>query len=879
MSHTLSHRRLPQLLAAVAVAALTACSGDGEPQQGTQGLTGPALASRQMTLEPLAVPLVTEGEAYAGTLRTPDGSAARRWQVLGGRLPGGLDLDESTGAVTGTTTEIGRHDLEIGITGVDGQVTRWPLRIDVIEADDPGASARSLSRRPQGGAGTPASGSLDDLLSLIESTGEGEWVQASLNTFESVWTPAALRPRDSNNGTPAPSKIIGAWSGFAWDGNRGDLVLYGGGHANYPGNDIYRWRGSTRQWERASLPSEVTKDARNNFVAVDGAANAPSSSHTYDNNIFLPIADRLLVLGGAAYNNGGAFMADAGDGSSRKTGPYLWDPNRADANKVGGTTGSHVTRVAPYAEITGGQMWQNREMWLNLASSGALPNRHVDGCTAYAEESGKDVVYFAAMSAGGTAKNLYRYVINDVARPDLDSLSRVGGFWDAPQGQTACGYDAARKHFVRLGSSARPFMLWDLSTPGNTNYEKTVGYTEAGAELAGRLSSGSIDIKKCGFDYAPGLDRHALWCGGGEVWMLAPASGNGATGWTLAKQAAPVGAAPVAGAGVGILGKWKFIPELGVFLALQDNTAGNIWIYKPVGWTNPGGSSNIRPEVSLTAPVSGQSFVAGDPIVLQAAASDADGSVARVDFYAGTTLIGSATAAPWQAIWTTAPIGSHTLTALAVDDLGAQRVSAAVSITVAAGNSGTILLQAGLDGYAGSKDAYLSSFAKTTNYGGSSVLYEQGTSYTNLLRFAVFQREGGPVPDGAVITEASLSVYKVTSYSVTLALHRLLQDWDERQATWNLARTGVAWATAGAGAAGTDYAAAIDAQSVAAAGAGWATFDVTAALADMQAGASNHGWRLRRTAGDNANLKRFHSGDQDTDANLRPRLQVSYYIP
>ena len=40
--------------------------------------------------------------------------------------------------------------------------------------------------------------------------------------------------------------------------------------------------------------------------------------------------------------------------------------------------------------------------------------------------------------------------------------------------------------------------------------------------------------------------------------------------------------------GGGVLGKWKYIPELDAFVGLQDTAAGNVWIYKPIGWTRPG---------------------------------------------------------------------------------------------------------------------------------------------------------------------------------------------------------------------------------------------------------------------------------------------------
>ena len=35
--------------------------------------------------------------------------------------------------------------------------------------------------------------------------------------------------------------------------------------------------------------------------------------------------------------------------------------------------------------------------------------------------------------------------------------------------------------------------------------------------------------------------------------------------------------------GTGILGKWKYVPNLDAFIGLQDQTLGNIWLYKPVG--------------------------------------------------------------------------------------------------------------------------------------------------------------------------------------------------------------------------------------------------------------------------------------------------------
>ena len=69
---------------------------------------------------------------------------------------------------------------------------------------------------------------------------------------------------------------------------------------------------------------------------------------------------------------------------------------------------------------------------------------------------------------------------------------------------------------------------------------------------------------------------------------------------------------------------------------------------------------------------------AGERHADQASASDTDGTVTRVEFYRGTTLIGSDTTSPYSAVWTGAAAGSYSLTAIAVDDDGATRTSTAV---------------------------------------------------------------------------------------------------------------------------------------------------------------------------------------------------------
>ncbi|MDQ3486151.1 MAG: Ig-like domain-containing protein, partial [Acidobacteriota bacterium] len=102
------------------------------------------------------------------------------------------------------------------------------------------------------------------------------------------------------------------------------------------------------------------------------------------------------------------------------------------------------------------------------------------------------------------------------------------------------------------------------------------------------------------------------------------------------------------------------------------------------GEPEPPPPSNVAPSVTVTAPVSGTTFIAPAATTVSAAASDSDGTVVRVDFYAGASLIGSDYAAPFQASWSGVGAGSYTLTARATDDDGAVTTSAPVTVTVQA---------------------------------------------------------------------------------------------------------------------------------------------------------------------------------------------------
>jgi regulation of enolase protein 1 (concanavalin A-like superfamily) len=93
-------------------------------------------------------------------------------------------------------------------------------------------------------------------------------------------------------------------------------------------------------------------------------------------------------------------------------------------------------------------------------------------------------------------------------------------------------------------------------------------------------------------------------------------------------------------------------------------------------------TTNTPPTVSLTGPTAGSTYTAPASVTLAANAADANGSIARVDFFAGTMLVGSDTTSPYSVTWANAPAGSFLLTAVARDNGGATTRSAGRSILI-----------------------------------------------------------------------------------------------------------------------------------------------------------------------------------------------------
>jgi uncharacterized protein YjbI with pentapeptide repeats len=92
--------------------------------------------------------------------------------------------------------------------------------------------------------------------------------------------------------------------------------------------------------------------------------------------------------------------------------------------------------------------------------------------------------------------------------------------------------------------------------------------------------------------------------------------------------------------------------------------------------------NNQPPTVTITSPANNATVYRSIGTTIQANASDPDGAMIKVEFYAGSTLLCTDTSAPYNCFWRPTSRGNFTLTARAFDDDSAVTTSAPVTVRV-----------------------------------------------------------------------------------------------------------------------------------------------------------------------------------------------------
>ena len=190
----------------------------------------------------------------------------------------------------------------------------------------------------------------------------------------------------------------------------------------------------------------------------------------------------------------------------------------------------------------------------------------------------------------------------------------------------------------------------------------------------------------------------------------------------------------------------------------------------------------------------------------------------------------------------------------------------------------TLTFQHGVSGYTGTVDTFLRGTTEgNTNFSTNTNLEWDDNSGTTtdevtLMRFTnLFTAEGGPIPNGATITSASLTYVVTNLNSGSTAngdpanVYESLVNWTGSTVTYN--NFG-----GEAGVQADEYNATLIASAPATALSTPYTINVTASLQRWSNGTPNYGWIFLPSATDGVNL---YSSDHATLAN-RPRLSVTY---
>ncbi|MCV9931574.1 DUF3472 domain-containing protein [Flavobacterium sp. LS1R47] len=88
------------------------------------------------------------------------------------------------------------------------------------------------------------------------------------------------------------------------------------------------------------------------------------------------------------------------------------------------------------------------------------------------------------------------------------------------------------------------------------------------------------------------------------------------------------------------------------------------------------------PTIALTSPINNAFFSSPASITINAIAGDISNTIDNVEFYNGTTLLGSVNTAPYSFTWSNVKFGSYAITAKVINNIGVSSTSLPVTIKV-----------------------------------------------------------------------------------------------------------------------------------------------------------------------------------------------------
>lgn len=171
--------------------------------------------------------------------------------------------------------------------------------------------------------------------------------------------------------------VIAAWNSGIADMKRERMLMWGGGHSDYAGNEMYAFDLKRLRMERLNDPSPINTSPKCLETLSDGKPNA---RHTYGGLAYIAHADRLFSFGGS--------LNVCGNFSSATWTLDLETLQWKDMNPEGGRPGNHPGVIADYDPNSRSvflhdtdDLWQydyDKNRYKRLEGGGAL-DYHMNG--------------------------------------------------------------------------------------------------------------------------------------------------------------------------------------------------------------------------------------------------------------------------------------------------------------------------------------------------------------------------------------------------------------------------------------------------------------------------------------------------------------------
>lgn len=170
----------------------------------------------------------------------------------------------------------------------------------------------------------PATAMAATIAQIAKSMPEG-FYEIPDTRMESVF-PKSSQVKDGW-GVMGPQSAVSAWNGAAFDDKNLEWYFHGGGHADYGGNEVYRFSFHDLTWTRLTDPAPYPTRTRNKSSALKARCpypvSGPPSTHTYDGIIFLRSTQTILLKGDIAF-------CPSGYGMRWSDGAYEFNPSTAE---------------------------------------------------------------------------------------------------------------------------------------------------------------------------------------------------------------------------------------------------------------------------------------------------------------------------------------------------------------------------------------------------------------------------------------------------------------------------------------------------------------------------------------------------------------------